>query len=103
MACAAENGIDVFRLHDPLNDVSNLVEAGEAIVEAGRQLHVGLVYSPGGDGEIDALVAEEDAEGGGFAVLHSAGGDAGQGGHSMLSAHGRLLLEVLGSSTTRYG
>ena len=58
VACAAENGIDVFRLHDPLNDVSNLVEAGEAIVEAGRQLHVGLVYSPGHAGEIDALVAQ---------------------------------------------
>ncbi|HEX5027615.1 MAG TPA: hypothetical protein VFV56_02265, partial [Gaiellaceae bacterium] len=58
VACAAENGIDVFRLHDPLNDVSNLVEAGEAIVAAGRQLHVGLVYSPGSDGEIDALVAQ---------------------------------------------
>ena len=58
VACAAENGIDVFRLHDPLNDVSNLVEAGEAIVAAGRQLHVGLVYSPGRDGEIDALVAQ---------------------------------------------
>ncbi len=51
VACAAENGIDVFRLHDPLNDVSNLVEAG-------RQLHVGLVYSPGHAGEIDALVAQ---------------------------------------------
>ena len=24
VACAADNGIDVFRLHDPLNDVSNL-------------------------------------------------------------------------------
>jgi len=58
VACAAENGIDVFRLHDPLNDVSNLVEAGEAIVEAGRQLHVGLAYSPGHEGEIDALVAQ---------------------------------------------
>src|SRR6185295_19523524 len=58
VSCAAENGIDVFRLHDPLNDVSNLVEAGEAIVEAGRQLHVGLVYSPGHAGEIDALVAQ---------------------------------------------
>ena len=58
VACAAENGIDVFRLHDPLNDVSNLVEAGEAIVEAGRQLHVGLVYSPGRAGEVDALVEQ---------------------------------------------
>ena len=36
VASAAENGIDVFRLHDPLNDVSNLREAGEAIVAAGQ-------------------------------------------------------------------
>jgi oxaloacetate decarboxylase alpha subunit len=58
IACAAENGIDVFRLHDPLNDVSNLREAGEAIVGAGRELHVGLVYSPGRTGEADALVEQ---------------------------------------------
>jgi oxaloacetate decarboxylase (Na+ extruding) subunit alpha len=58
VACAAENGIDVFRLHDPLNDVSNLREAGEAIVRAGRQLHVGLVYSPGRTGAVDALVEQ---------------------------------------------
>ena len=56
VASAADNGIDVFRLHDPLNDVSNLREAGEAIVGAGKELHVGLVYSPGGPGEVDALV-----------------------------------------------
>ena len=47
VSCAAENGIDVFRLHDPLNDVSNLREAGEAIVAAGKEFHVGLVYSAG--------------------------------------------------------
>jgi oxaloacetate decarboxylase alpha subunit len=58
VACAAENGIDVFRLHDPLNDVSNLREAGEAIVGAGGELHVGLVYSPGRTGEADALVEQ---------------------------------------------
>jgi oxaloacetate decarboxylase alpha subunit len=58
VACAAENGIDVFRLHDPLNDVSNLREAGEAIVGADRQLHVGLVYSPGRTGEADGLVEQ---------------------------------------------
>ena len=58
VSCAAENGIDVFRLHDPLNDVSNLREAGEAIVGAGRQLHVGLVYSPGRTGEADGLVEQ---------------------------------------------
>jgi len=56
IACAADNGIDVFRLHDPLNDVSNLKEAGEAIVGAGKEFHVGLVYSAGRLGEIDALV-----------------------------------------------
>src|ERR671931_1231449 len=31
VASAAESGIDVFRIHDPLNDVDNLREAGEAI------------------------------------------------------------------------
>ena len=58
VASAAENGIDVFRLHDPLNDVSNLREAGEAIVGAGREFHAGLVYSPGGEGAADALVEQ---------------------------------------------
>jgi oxaloacetate decarboxylase alpha subunit len=47
VASAAENGIDVFRLHDPLNDVSNLREAAEAIVAAERDFEAGLVYSPG--------------------------------------------------------
>ena len=35
VACAADSGIDVFRLHDPLNDISNLREAGAAITNAG--------------------------------------------------------------------
>jgi oxaloacetate decarboxylase alpha subunit len=55
VACAAENGIDVFRLHDPLNDVSNLREAGAAIVRAGGEFTAGLVYSPGPD-RVDDLV-----------------------------------------------
>ena len=46
VASAAANGIDVFRLHDPLNDVSNLREAAEAIVAAERDFEAGLVYSP---------------------------------------------------------
>src|SRR5580765_5452984 len=41
VASAAANGIDVFRLHDPLNDVSNLRGAAEAIAEAGRALEAG--------------------------------------------------------------
>jgi oxaloacetate decarboxylase alpha subunit len=55
VASAAENGIDVFRLHDPLNDVSNLREAAEAIEGAGREFDAGLVYSAGKTGDADAL------------------------------------------------
>jgi oxaloacetate decarboxylase (Na+ extruding) subunit alpha len=55
---AAENGIDVFRLHDPLNDVSNLREAGEAITSADREFDAGLIYSPGPTGETDTLVEQ---------------------------------------------
>jgi len=58
VASAAESGIDVFRLHDPLNDVSNLREASEAITAAQREFDAGLVYSPGPSGETDALVAQ---------------------------------------------
>ena len=58
VSCAAENGIDVFRLHDPLNDVSNLREAGAAITSAGGAFHAGLVYSPGRTGETDTLVEQ---------------------------------------------
>ena len=56
VASAAANGIDVFRLHDPLNDVSNLREAAEAIVAAERDFEAGLVYSPGPTGESDTLI-----------------------------------------------
>jgi oxaloacetate decarboxylase alpha subunit len=54
VASAAESGIDVFRLHDPLNDVDNLREAAEAIVDAGREFDAGLLY---GSGRHEALVA----------------------------------------------
>src|SRR5438445_13551874 len=56
VASAAENGIDVFRLHDPLNDISNLREAAQAIVAAERDFEAGLVYSPGPTGEVDSLI-----------------------------------------------
>jgi oxaloacetate decarboxylase (Na+ extruding) subunit alpha len=59
VASAAANGVEVFRLHDPLNDVSNLREAGAAIVAAGKTFHAGLVYSPGRSGaEQQALVEQ---------------------------------------------
>ena len=58
VASAAESGIDVFRLHDPLNDVSNLREAGEAITAADREFDAGLVYGPGRAGETERLVEQ---------------------------------------------
>jgi oxaloacetate decarboxylase alpha subunit len=58
VSSAAESGIDVFRLHDPLNDVSNLTEAGEAITGADREFEAGLLYSPGPTGETEALVEQ---------------------------------------------
>ena len=55
VACAAESGIDVFRLHDPLNDVANLRVAAGAITDAGREFDGGLVFSPGPGGELEEL------------------------------------------------
>jgi oxaloacetate decarboxylase alpha subunit len=53
VASAAQSGIDVFRLHDPLNDVDNLREAGQAIVAADKEFEAGLLY---GSGRHEALV-----------------------------------------------
>jgi oxaloacetate decarboxylase (Na+ extruding) subunit alpha len=53
---AADNGIDIFRLHDPLNDVANLREAAEAIHACGKELAIGLVHSPGSTGLADVLL-----------------------------------------------
>jgi oxaloacetate decarboxylase alpha subunit len=58
VASAAESGIQVFRLHDPLNDVSNLREAGEAIAAAEREFDAGLVYGSGAAGEMEDLVEQ---------------------------------------------
>src|SRR5881227_2285574 len=44
VASAAANGIEVFRLHDPLNDVDNLRLAAEAIIDAGGEFDAGLQY-----------------------------------------------------------
>src|SRR6266550_602805 len=53
IASAAQSGIEVFRLHDPLNDVDNLREAAEAIVASGSEFEAGLLY---GSGRHEALV-----------------------------------------------
>src|SRR5258708_27529121 len=47
VASAAQSGIDVFRLHDPLNDVDNLREAAEAIVASGAEFEAGPLYGSG--------------------------------------------------------
>jgi oxaloacetate decarboxylase alpha subunit len=47
VASAAGSGIDVFRLHDPLNDVENLREPAGAIVDAGKEFDAGLLYGSG--------------------------------------------------------
>jgi oxaloacetate decarboxylase alpha subunit len=52
---AAESGIDVFRLHDPLNDVENLVPAAAAVREAGGRLYGGLAFS-GHMGNLERVV-----------------------------------------------
>ena len=58
IASAAENGIEVFRLHDPLNDVSNLRQAADAVARAGGEFEAGLVYSPGRTGETEPLIEQ---------------------------------------------
>src|ERR1041385_7183141 len=47
VASAAESGIEVFRLHDPLNDVENLREAGKALTDGGKACEAGLVFGSG--------------------------------------------------------
>jgi oxaloacetate decarboxylase alpha subunit len=58
VASAAESGIEVFRLHDPLNDVENLREAGKAITDAGKEFDAGLVFGSGYTNETEALVEQ---------------------------------------------
>jgi oxaloacetate decarboxylase alpha subunit len=71
VATAAENGIDVFRIHDPLNDIEGLRAPGEAIIAAGRTFDAGLVYSAGRTGEPETLLeqARRVADIGGTRIL----------------------------------
>jgi oxaloacetate decarboxylase alpha subunit len=68
---AAENGVDVFRIHDPLNDLANLRDAADAIRTCEKEAAVGLVHSPGGSGAPDLLLerAHQLAELGATRVL----------------------------------
>src|ERR671934_497263 len=46
VASAAASGIEVFRIHDPLNDVSNLREAAEAVEAAGQEFDAAPPHGP---------------------------------------------------------
>jgi oxaloacetate decarboxylase (Na+ extruding) subunit alpha len=84
---AAENGIDVFRLHDPLNDVSNLREAAQAVAEVEREFEAGLVYSSGKIREVEALVEQArklPELGAARVVLHDPTGSLGPHGAAEL-------------------
>jgi oxaloacetate decarboxylase (Na+ extruding) subunit alpha len=92
---AAASGIDVFRLHDPLNDLGNLREAADAICSAGKELSVGLVHSPGLTGETDVLLerAHQLGELGASRVLvHDPTG-------SLEPAQARELVERIGEAS----
>lgn len=45
VAHAAENGIDIFRVFDALNDTRNVEVAAEAVKEAGKHLQAAVVYT----------------------------------------------------------
>jgi oxaloacetate decarboxylase alpha subunit len=89
VASAAESGIDVFRIHDPLNDVSNLVAAAEAVRDAGKDLVIGLVHNAGPQGEPDELVDRARAAAGLGASRIVVNDPAG----SLDAAHARSLVE----------
>jgi oxaloacetate decarboxylase (Na+ extruding) subunit alpha len=92
---AASNGIDRFRLHDPLNDLSNLKEAADAINAAGKELAIGLVHTPGPEDALDVLLqrSNELSELGAARVLiHDASG-------SLSPGHVRELVEGIGAAS----
>ncbi|MGH3021182.1 MAG: acetyl-CoA carboxylase biotin carboxyl carrier protein [Gaiellaceae bacterium] len=95
IASAAASGIDVFRIHDPLNDLGNLSEAAGAIRDAGKELSVGLVHSPGPSGEIEVLLerAQRLPELGAARVL------VHDPGSSLDPAKARALVEQVGKAS----
>jgi oxaloacetate decarboxylase (Na+ extruding) subunit alpha len=92
IASAAESGIDVFRLHDPLNDVSNLREASEAIESAGREFEASLLYGSGFAGALVDSAKRLPELGAARLILHDPSG-------SLQPHRARELVEELGEAT----
>jgi oxaloacetate decarboxylase (Na+ extruding) subunit alpha len=95
IASAAASGIDVFRIHDPLNDLSNLREAADAIRAAEKELAIGLVHSPGPTGDAEVLLerAHQLAEFGAARILiHDPAG-------SLHPAQARELVEQVAEAS----
>jgi oxaloacetate decarboxylase alpha subunit len=96
VASAAESGIDIFRIHDPLNDLANLQDAAEAIRDAGKELAVGLVHSPGLSGDVDVLLERAhhlNELGASRALIHDPSG-------SLDPAKARELVERVGEASS---
>ncbi|CAA9540312.1 MAG: Biotin carboxyl carrier protein of acetyl-CoA carboxylase [uncultured Thermoleophilia bacterium] len=74
--CAADSGIDIFRLHDPLNDADDLQVAADAVRAAGARLYAGLVYAqaPGGDEFLVERARRLGAMGADRVMLHDPAG-----------------------------
>ena len=95
VACAAASGIEVFRIHDPLNDVATLADAAEAVKEAGKELVIGLVHNPGPHGEPDELQERACAA----AALGASRIIVNDPAGSLDAAHARQLVEQVSSAS----
>jgi oxaloacetate decarboxylase alpha subunit len=96
VASAAESGIDIFRIHDPLNDLANLQDAADVIREAGKELAVGLVHSPGLSGDVDVLLERAhhlNELGASRVLIHDPSG-------SLDPARARELVERVGEASS---
>jgi oxaloacetate decarboxylase alpha subunit len=74
VSSAAESGIDVFRLHDPLNDTDNLRVAARAIVDAGREFDAGLLYGSNRPGALIQAARRLPELGAARVLLHDPAG-----------------------------
>jgi oxaloacetate decarboxylase (Na+ extruding) subunit alpha len=96
VASAAESGIDIFRIHDPLNDLANLQDAADGVREAGKELAVGLVHSPGPGGDADVLLERANhlnELGASRVLIHDPSG-------SLHPAKARELVERVGEASS---